>query len=345
MGSSNSIFRWLPLLAILLATALSAGEQITLAFPASHNVVTLFVPDRPAAMQMDILHLKIEKAELSADGMARRTLASAGDWVMSSYISPAQRKLDARGLRDFSWSGLRTGPYTPVQVRTYEVGQVAVLEYMIDSFQGRNLHQKNVFAYMVSGDQWLDVHISKVLYDSNDEKFLNSMLHSIRVIDQYQPDARTEYGTGSMFYLKEDWVRATQHYEKALAAERNNRKRSLSPTEWRGLIDNLGMAYGMSRHWEKAKATFQFGITQDPGYPMFHYNLACAYAELDDPESALADLKFAFVYRGNEIAGKGMPDPARDNSFKSLLTDTRFVDLVRQVCPRSRQTATGYVCQ
>ena len=32
---------------------------------------------------------------------------------------------------------------------------------------------------------------------------------------------------------------------------------------------------------------------------MFHYNLACSYAELDDLDSALGDLKFAFAYRQN----------------------------------------------
>jgi hypothetical protein len=34
---------------------------------------------------------------------------------------------------------------------------------MIDSFQGKNVYQKNAFAYLVGGDQWLDVHISNAL--------------------------------------------------------------------------------------------------------------------------------------------------------------------------------------
>ena len=335
--------RWLLPLGLILSSF--AATQITLSFPASHNIVTFSLPDKPAAMQMDILHLKIERGELTPDATARRVFARGGDWIMTSYISPAQRKLDARGFRDYSWSELKKGPFALTQIRTYEIGQMAFLEYMIDTFQGKNVHQKNAFAYMVSGDQWFEVHISKTLYETSDEKFMNSMLNSIQLIDHYQPDTQIEFGYGSVFYLKKDWARASQHYEMALEIERKKKKRSLSPTQWRVLVDNLGIAYGMDHHWEKAKTTFQFGITQDPAYPMFYYNLACAYAELNDVDNALGDLKSAFGYRQNGIPGEGMPDPAKDPSFRRLLGEARFVGLVRQVCPESRKTEGEYICQ
>ena len=248
-------------------------------------------------------------------------------------------------MREYAWSGLRTGPYEAKTVRTYDLGSVAILEYMIDTFKGQNVHQKNVFAYMVSGDQWFDVHISKLLYDPGDEKFMNSMLNSIKLIEHYQPDTRVEFENGSFFYLEKNWERASLHYERALDIERRQKRRALTPNEWRVLIDNLGMAYGMAHDLEKAKSTFQFGITQDPAYPMFHYNLACTYAELNDLDSALGDLKSAFAYRQNGIPGEGMPDPAKDSSFERFLGDARFMSLARQVCPESRQTASGFVCQ
>ena len=183
------------------------------------------VPGQPAAMQMDLLHMKIEKGELSPDGKTRRVYARGGDWTMTSCLTPAQRKLDARGLRDFNWSERKKGPFTLTQIRTYEMGNVAFLEYMIDSFQGKNVHQKNAFAYLVSGDQWLDVHISKTLYDISDEKFMNSMLGSIRLMEHYEPDSRVEFGYGSSFYLKKDWERASQHYQKAFEMERRQKQR------------------------------------------------------------------------------------------------------------------------
>ena len=329
----------------LFFTSSTSVAQITLAFPAAHNLLTFSLPDQPAAMQMDILHLKTEKNVLTPDGTARKVLARGGGWILSSNISPAQPRLDARGLRDYARNGLSKGPDTPQQVRTYELGPVAILEYRIETFQGKNLSQRNVFAYLVSGDQWFDVHISKAPYDPGDEKFMNSMLHSIKLIEHYQPDTRVEFGYGSFFYMYENWARASQHYEMALEIERRQKQRALSPGEWRVLVDNLGTAYGLAHQLERAKATFQFGITQDPAYPMFHYNLACTYAELNDLDSALGDLKSAFAYRQNGIPGEGMPDPAKDSSFERFLGDARFMSLARQVCPQSRQTASGYLCQ
>jgi hypothetical protein len=338
---SRTLAGWLGL---LFAASLSPA-QITLAFPASHKVLTLSVPDKPAAMQIDILHLKTEKNALTPNGTSRKLFASGGSWVLSANVSPSTRTLDAKGLREYAWSGLRTGPFETRDLRRYEIGNVAILEYMIDSFKGQNVHQKNVFAYIVSGDQWFDLHISKVLYDPGDEKFMKSMLDSIKLIEHYQPDTRVEYEFGSWFYLQSNWARAIQHYERALDIERRQKKRALSPTEWRVLVDNLGMAYGMSHDLEKAKSTFQFGITQDPAYPMFHYNLACTYAESNDLDSALADLKTAFANRRNGIPGEGMPDPSKDDSFQKFVADARFAALARQVCPESEKTAGGFTCK
>jgi hypothetical protein len=334
----------LGLAGIAFAASLSPA-QITLAFPASHKVLTLSVPDQPAAMQLDILHLRVEKNTLTPEGATRKLSASGGSWMLSANISPATRKLDAKGLREYSGSGLHTGTFDAKNLRSYEIGNIAVVEYMIDSFKGQNVHQKNVFAYMVSGDQWFDVHISKVLYDPSDEKFVKSMVDSLKLIERYQPDTRVEYENGNFFYLQRNWERASQHYERALDIERRQKRRALSPTEWRVLVDNLGMSYGMARDLGKAKSTFQFGITQDPAYPMFHYNLACAYAESNDLDSALADLRTAFANRRNGNPGEGMPDPAKDSSFQKFVGDARFASLARQVCPESQQMAGGFVCQ
>jgi tetratricopeptide (TPR) repeat protein len=200
-------------------------------------------------------------------------------------------------------------------------------------------------AYLVNGDQWFEIHISKVLYDPSDEKFLKSMLDSVKLIEHYPPDTRAEYEFGNWFYLQHNLSRASQHYARALDIERREKKRALSPTEWRVLVDNLGMSYGISHDLEKAKSTFRFGITQDPAYPLFHYNLACAFAESNDLDGTLEELKTAFVNRKNVIPGEGMPDPTKDDSFQRFLGEERFMRLAHQVCPESRQANGEFVCR
>ena len=70
------------------------------------------------------------------------------------------------------------------------------------------------------------------------------------------------------------------------------------------LIDNLGMAYGISGDLEKAKETFEYGVSKDPAYPLFHYNLACTYAEMDDATQAGSYLRKAFEYKSNLLPAK-----------------------------------------
>jgi tetratricopeptide (TPR) repeat protein len=332
-------------MASTLGFAGSASGQVTLAFPASHRLLTLSLPDKPAAIQLDILHLRIEKNILNHDATERRLYATSGSWVVSANLSPVQAGMNAAGLREQAWDSLNADSYKPDRIRRYELGSVAVVEYMIDKFQGPNVRQKNIAAYLVSGDQKFEIRVSKLLYDPSDDQFLNSILNSMKLLERYRPDSRVEFGYGNFFFTEKNWTRASQHYEQALEYDRMQRKRGLSAGDWRTLVENLGAAYAMGKNLEKAKATFQFGITQDPGYPMFHYKLATVYAELNDLDNALIDLRSAFLYRARGIAAAGIPDPARETSFQRFTDDERFVRLSKQVCPESRETPSGYVCQ
>jgi tetratricopeptide (TPR) repeat protein len=177
-----------------------------------------------------------------------------------------------------------------------------------------------------------DFHISKISYSAADEKLLNLLIAGVQLIEGYKPDAETEFSYGSTFYLRQDWTRAAAHYEKALDLEKQ--KPVLSPTKWTVLVDNLGMAYGMGGDISKAKAVFEYGIQEKPTYPMFRYNLACADSELGDLNSALDQLKLVFQYKNHSIPGEeGIPDPAKDDSFKRYMSDPRFAKLANEAVP------------
>ena len=134
---------------------------------------------------------------------------------------------------------------------------------------------------------------------------------------------------GSAFYLQHDFKRAIPPYQKALDLEK--REPTLDKTLWRVLVDNLGMAYGISGDLKKAKETFTYGLEKDPKYPMFHYNLACTYAEMNDMEKTIAYLKQAFEYKENMIKGERMPDPWTDDSFQRFMSNEKFVTALKEL--------------
>src|SRR5256714_1056193 len=133
----------------------------------------------------------------------------------------------------------------------------------------------------------------------------------------------------SRFYLEGDYQRAIPPYQKSLDREKSNR--TLSDTIWRVLVDNLGMSYGISGNLKKAKETFEYGLSKDAKYPVFHYNMACTYAEMDDVDNAIEYLRHAFQYKDNMIKGETFPDPWTDDSFQRFMKNDKFVSALREM--------------
>ena len=136
-------------------------------------------------------------------------------------------------------------------------------------------------------------------------------------------------GEGSNYFLKHDYKKAIPPYQKALDLEKQNR--TLDKNLWKVLVDNLGMAYGITGDLKKAKETFEYGIEKEPDYPMFYYNLACTYGEMMDMDKAIAYLRLAFARKKNMIEGEEMPNPATDSSFERFMNDQKFRDALREI--------------
>ena len=143
------------------------------------------------------------------------------------------------------------------------------------------------------------------------------------------PETRHLMEQGSRFFLERDYKRAIPPYQKALDREKANR--TLSETLWRVLVDNLGMAYGIPGDLKKAKEIFEYGLSKDPKYPMFHYNMACTYAEMKEVDKTIEYLKQAFEYKENMIEGERFPDPWTDGSFQRFMTNDKFVNALREM--------------
>lgn len=134
---------------------------------------------------------------------------------------------------------------------------------------------------------------------------------------------------GSSYYRDHDFKSAIPPYQKALDLEKQSR--TLSDTYWKVLVDNLGMAYGITGNLDKARDTFEYGISKDPDYPLFYYNMACTYAEKEDMEKTIEYLKLAFDRRENMLPGETMPDPAKDDSFARFMNNQKFLAALKEL--------------
>jgi len=225
-------------------------------------------------------------------------------------------------------------------VNASQVNSLAVIEYLLPKAQATPLQQQNVVACTAKENVFIDIHLSKVQFKPSDESLFADVLNRVRIADRVVPSATSPsnapvaatprpgatsldcFREGSRYYVASDFRRAIGPYQEALDLEKQ--QPALRQNYWRVLVDNLGMAYGITGDLDDAEATFRYGVSKDPGYPMFYYNLGCTYAERNDMNTAMDFLRQAFARKANSIPGERMPDPRTDDSFQRFMSNERF---------------------
>lgn len=219
-------------------------------------------------------------------------------------------------------------------------GAIPTLEYALHKFRGVRLDHKHLYACIAQDNVYADIHLSKAHYTTADAPLFQSILKTIRLqpepskIIQIHPPApptsRELLEIGNVLYRQNKFAQAITPYSKAFDLE--TAEPQLDRTLWRALIDHLGMAYGMTGRLKEAKALFEQGIQADPTYPIFHYNLACTFAEMNELDYTIQSLKTAFRHRKNLNPGdKGMPDPRQNISFQRFMKHETFRNLVNNL--------------
>jgi len=210
-------------------------------------------------------------------------------------------------------------------VRFSRAGDIDFLRYTVPEFRGQPIKQENLFTCQFFDNSYIDMHVSKANYTPADEPLFADVVQSMH-IDKVQRSSLELTAEGSRLYMQRDYNGAIGSYSQALELEKVNPK--LEKSLWYVMIDNLGMSYGITGDLQKARETFDYGVGKDPTYPIFYYNLACTYAEMGKATEAGDYLKKAFEYKANVLPGEDMPDPRKDQSFKKLMKNKEFQELV-----------------
>jgi tetratricopeptide (TPR) repeat protein len=294
------------------------------------DFVKYSLPNKNWAVEFPLKGFKIQESEVLRDFESIRIQAQTDrtNLIFSFSIIPATRALDSRGLRDSNWNRLKKLPFKRESVKKYEAGDWAFLEYLVKDVEDlKGLNQKNVFAYLVKGDTWVNYHLSKASYKPSDEKLFKDFIKSVKILQPFSPSSVDHFFFGSHYYYSKKFMKAILHFEKALVEEKQNPR--LEKNLGRVLIDNLGMAYGLTGNLEMSKKTFEYGISIDPTFPMYYYNLACTYAEINHLEKAVENLHLAARYKNNMIPGERPPDALKDSSFKRFVNDKKFIEAAK----------------
>ena len=319
----------------LAATTLCAQDL-------AQTAASIWLPARSWALQIQAPGFSIETNAIQPDGR-RYFLAEnkANKMVASVYLeamsgTPAagecQRSLHDKETRfsPLSTQGLKDVVYS-------EKDGMEILEYLLPDAKGAPIKQHNVFACLIKDNVFVDIHLSKPLYTPADKAAFDELLSSFRFVDKAPAPATTAapataaapagnsmllFRKGSFYFMSQQYKESIAPYQQALDLEKTNP--SLEKKLWYVLVDNLAMAYGITGDLANSQTVIEYGISKDPNYPMFYYNLACVAAEKGDAAGAKTNLKLAYDRRANVLSGETLADARTDDSFQKLMQQSDF---------------------
>jgi tetratricopeptide (TPR) repeat protein len=294
----------------------------------SSKIIKLSLPEKKVALGVDAAGYKISENKLSPDGKKRKLFISNSNVgvAISIFMEIPPKDGDSKACRNYYWELIKKSPLQKSDIKMSEAGEMAKVEYLIKEYNGEKINQKNINAFISKGGIWIHIHLSKVLYKSEDEKIFKSFLNKITFDNNYALTRYDYFEYGSIFFINSNFKKAIKYYQKLFDLEKV--KSTLDKTGFRILIINLGMSYEFSGDLEKAKLIIKYGLTKDKYYPMFYYNLACLYAKKNDNKSAIKYLKKAYKYKKKLGTGEKFPDPKKEPAFKNLLANPTFKKLV-----------------
>jgi tetratricopeptide (TPR) repeat protein len=189
----------------------------------------------------------------------------------------------------------------------------------------------SVRAFVATNDICGDLELYSEKPISAEDADLKKLFASYRFVEEYTPEFDDIFTYAQVLFQAHQYKEAAPLFEAALAKLGATGRSSLPSAKAarRVATDQAGMSYGMSGQIAKARALFEKAVAQDPDYPLYYYNLACADAEEKKLADARRHLQEAFARKANLISGEAMPDPTKDDSFLPYRNDKDFWTFVK----------------
>lgn len=241
----------------------------------------------------------------------------------------------AESCKNELWPKVKEGlgnRITDLQEKTQ--GGFARVDYALNGTEGTSHH---LIAYLGSRDLCSEIHLSKVGFVAADQNAFEQVLSSVRLLpDQSgiqaagQPDSSSSLmAQGDETRAQSNYAAAARSYQRAFDLEKTNR--TFENDTFLDLISKLAFAYRMNGQLNKAKDTLDYGLSQSATYPIFHYDMACTYAQMGKVDESIGQLRLAFQYR-SKVAPLQVPaNPEEDSCFSKIANDPRFTAEVQKL--------------
>jgi tetratricopeptide (TPR) repeat protein len=200
---------------------------------------------------------------------------------------------------------------------------------------------EHLLAYWGARDLCAEVHLIKAGFTPQDQTAFEQVLASVRLFPdasglqtaEAAPESSSALmAQGNELYAQANYEGALKFYQRAFDLEKKNR--TFDKDLYLDLISRVAFCNRLTGNLAKARETLDYGFSQDSDYPLFHYDMACVYAQMGKMDETLGHLREAYKTKSNVSPGQMPPDPTEDSCFQKFSSDPRFTDAVQKMLPQ-----------
>jgi hypothetical protein len=168
--------------ALVLVALLLSSPALPLA--QGGDAYLLWFPKKPWALRLDLPGFTLDEQWTRPDGSRRIIRASnrTTDVIVSAFLEPNPKLSSTEQCRDLYWAKAARSPLVLSGVTRRTHGAMAIVRGLLTSVEGRPVRQENVHAYQFHDGVCIEVHLSKVLYETADERLFTSVLDTVRIV-------------------------------------------------------------------------------------------------------------------------------------------------------------------
>jgi tetratricopeptide (TPR) repeat protein len=222
-------------------------------------------------------------------------------------------------------------------VKTFEYKQFPALRYSIMNPLARMYSPypvppggmapmgRGMEAFFVKDDVLITFRLNAVALNKEDEQLFYRVLDSVKFTNTSTPVGSFDYLYRAKALIRQkQYAEALADLNTALGMER--KQRQLDAAHWRKLIGHLLDIHSAAGDREQVKTLLDYGVANDPAYPVFQLGLAYYYAAQGDLDNTIAALEKAYVNRKNDrlTAGWAWIDPLTHPAFAQFKQNEKF---------------------
>ncbi len=161
------------------------------------EAIVLTLPQLSWSLEIADPNLVLSRKETTENGKQCSFYATdtASGIIISGYLEERAQSGTPQECMMFYRTNMSRSPLKQENVSEYDLGESAILEYMVNEFRGRTVRQKNMHAYLTKDHYWMDIHLSKESYQDQEKSRFMFLVRKLRIVpkksDQF---VRVSYG-------------------------------------------------------------------------------------------------------------------------------------------------------